>query len=279
MDLRKLKTIFIFILIAINIILATVLYNARNYKSEEKKSMTENLTYLLAENMIYIPKTTEIPDSPDIHSFYLEKMFGSGNEMPVKFLGEEYTEESGIYKNEAGTLWVSGDEFTFQREKGQDKVFDFSAENIEDLCREEMKRLGMMSEVYAFSGINYIDEGIRAIFTVQQERMEFFDAYISFDVSENGIFGISGKNIISDIKVSGGTTPYYSVISILADLVKSEGLEKNVGHTIVSIKPGYYIGKSEESYRNILAIPVWQIATDRGVILHYDARSGQKIEE
>jgi len=69
------------------------------------------------------------------------------------------------------------------------------------------------------------------------------------------------------------------VISILADLVKSEGLEKNVGHTIVSIKPGYYIGKSEESYRNILAIPVWQIATDRGVILHYDARSGQKIEE
>ena len=109
--------------------------------------------------------------------------------------------------------------------------------------------------------------------------MEFFDAYISFDVSMDGILGVSGKNIVSKIKASDSNTPYYSVISILADLVKSQELEKNAAHTIVSIRPGYYIGKSEESYRNILAIPVWQIATDRGHILHYDARNGQKINE
>ena len=143
----------------------------------------------------------------------------------------------------------------------------------------EMENLGILAEVYAFGGINYVDERIKAIFTVRQEDMEFFDAYISFDVSENGILGVSGRNIVSKIKAFDSDTPYYSVISILADLVKSQELEKNVAHTIVSIRPGYYIGKSEESYRNILAIPVWQIATDRGHILHYDARNGQKINE
>ena len=56
-------------------------------------------------------------------------------------------------------------------------------------------------------------------------------------------------------------------------------LEKGVVHTIVSVIPGYYIGKTAESYRNILAITVWQIATDSGKILYYDARNGQLIKE
>ena len=279
MDLRRLKTVFIFVLIGINIMLIFVLYSARNYKGEEKKVMTENLTYLLSKNMIYLPETTEIPDSPDICNFYLEKMFGSDQEMLVKFLGEDYLAEGTLYKNGGNSLRITGDEFSFSREKAEGKISELTPENIEKLCRREMESLGIMADVYAFGGINYVDEVIKAIFTVRQDEMEFFDAYISFDVSKDGILGISGKNIISGIKASDSNTPYYSVISILADLVKSQELEKNVAHTIVSIRPGYYIGKTEESYRNILAIPVWQIATDRGHILHYDARNGQKINE
>ncbi len=279
MDLRRLKTVFIFVLIGINIMLVATLYSAKNYKSEEKKTMVENLTYLLSKNMIFIPETTEIPDSPDIYSFYLEKMFGSDEEMLVKFLGEDYTLEGDVYKNGGDLLRITGDEFAFLRETPVGEISDLTPESIEKLCRTEMDNLGILADVYAFGGINYVDERIKAIFTVRQEDMEFFDAYISFDVSADGILGVSGKNIVSKIKASDSGTPYYSVISILADLVKSQELEKNAAHTIVSIRPGYYIGKSEESYRNILAIPVWQIATDRGHILHYDARNGQKINE
>lgn len=279
MDLRRLKTVFIFVLIGINIMLMAALYSAKNYKSEEKKSMVENLTYLLSKNMIFIPETTEIPDSPDICNFYLEKMFGSDEEMLVKFLGENYTSEGDTYKNGGDLLRITGDELSFIRETPMGKISDLTPENIEKLCRREMDNLGILGDVYAFGGINYVDEKIKAIFTVRQEDVEFFDAYISFDVSADGILGVSGKNIVSKIKASDSGIPYYSVISILADLVKSQELEKNAAHTIVSIRPGYYIGKSEESYRNILAIPVWQIATDRGHILHYDARNGQKINE
>lgn len=280
MDLRRMKTVFIFVLLGINIMLSFVLYSARNYERQEKQTMIENLSGLLAKNMIYLPKTVSVPDSPEIYNFYLEKMFGSDRDMIEKFLGKDYEAEGEeSFKSALGRLSVEGDEFKFYKANPADSVTDFSQDKIEKLCRKEMENLGMMAEVYEFNGFNYVDDGIRAIFTVKRNDAEFFDAYISFDVSEKGVFAVSGKNIISDLSVSGGSAPYYSVVSILADLVKNDKLDPKLSHTIVSIKPGYYIGKSAESYRNILAIPVWQIATDGGIILHYDARNGQEIVE
>ncbi len=280
MDLRRMKTVFILVLAAINVMLLFVLYSTRNYEKEEKRVMVENVSVLLAENMIYLPDTLQIPDSPDIYNFYLEKMFGSSREMIVKFLGEEYSVQTeGTYKSDRGTLTIESDEFTFYKTQPNGSVTDFSRENIEKLCREEMKNFGMMHEAYKFNGFNLVDQGTRAIFTVQRDKSEFFDAYISFDISDKGVYSISGRNIVSGLSVSGGTIPYVSVLSILSDIVRCDRLEKNTAHRIVSIKPGYYIGKTAESYRNILAIPVWQIATDRGLILHYDARNGTEIKE
>lgn len=280
MDLRRMKTVFILVLAAINIMLLFVLYSTKNYEKEEKRVMVENVSTLLAENMIYLPETVQVPNSPDIYNFYIEKMFGSNRDMIVKFLGEEYTEQlSGTYESNIGTLTIEGDEFKFYKTAPQGKVADFSRENIEKLCREEMKTFGVMPDAYEFNGFNLVDMGTRAIFTVKKDKSEFFDAYISFDISDKGIYAISGRNIISGMSVSGGTSPYFNIVSILADLVRCERLEKNTAHKIVSIKPGYYIGKTAESYRNILAIPVWQIATDRGLILHYDARNGREIVE
>ncbi len=280
MDLRRIKTIFIIILLVINITLTFVLYNAKSYEREEKEAMVENLTALLAQEMIYLPDTVEVPDSPEIYNFYLEKMFGSNNEMVEKLLGKDYkATENGSYVSDLGRLTVLGDEFRLEWASPQGSVEDFSQDKIKKLCNDEMERLGIMSRIYEFNGFNYIDSGVKAIFTVKHDKAEFFDAYISFDVTHKGICGISGKNIISDLSASGGSTPYFNVVSILADFAKSEKLSEKAAHTIVSIKAGYYIGKNTESYRNIMAIPVWQIATDGGVILHYDARNGKEIQE
>ena len=69
------------------------------------------------------------------------------------------------------------------------------------------------------------------------------------------------------------------VESVLMGLSRSEKLTQGVLHKIISIKHGYYIGKGGESYKNILAIPVWQIAVDTGQIIHFDARNGRELEE
>ncbi len=279
MDLRRLKTIFIFVLIAINIMFFALINNIRNYEKEERRTMTESLTALLSKNMIYISKMVQLPESPDISSFYLEKMFGSNEQLVAKFLGEKYTEtKPDTYSSNNGRLYIDGDEFRYYNTNPQTTIDDFSEENIEKICRDEMERIGILSDMYVFGGVNFVDDGIRAIFTMQHHKDVFFDAYVSFDVSEKGIVGVLGRNLVSGLTAADNGAEFFSIISILPDLADNPRLEKNVAHTVVSIKPGYYIGKTSESYRNILAIPVWQIATDSGQILYYDARNGQSID-
>ena len=280
MDLRRLKTIFIFVLVAINIMFFALINNALNYEKEERRTMAESLTTLLAKNMMYLPQKLELPDSPEISGFYIEKMFGSNEELISRFLGSSYTEsEPYMYTAAAGVLHIEGDEFRFQNAKPQNPVSDFSEDNIEKVCNAEMKRLGIPSEPYIFGGVNFVDEGIRAIFTMQHRDNVFFDAYVSFDISEKGVTAVSGRNLVSELTETNSNEKFYSIISVLPDLARNQRLEKNVAHTVVSIKSGYYIGSTAESYRNILAIPVWQIATDSGQILYYDARNGQFIDE
>lgn len=280
MDLRRLKTIFIFVLVALNIMFCVVLNSAYNYEKEEQRVMAESLTNLLSKNMIYLPQKLEIPETPDIYSFYLEKMFGHSVDLVKRFLGEDWQKnQDGEYASKNGKLLIDGNEFKFFNEKPNSGVTDFSEENMERICRAEMKRLGMLSDLYVFSGINFVDEGIRVIFTAKHEEAVFFDAYISFDVSSNGISVVSGKNMVSDLTISDSKAKFFSITSILPDLSENPELKKGVAHTIVSITPGYYIGKTDENYRNILAIPVWQIAMDSGTILYYDARNGQSITE
>ncbi len=278
MDLRRLKTIFIFVLIVLNIMFCMVLYNAHNYEKQEQIAMTESLTKLLAKNMIYLPDKLELPEAPEKYSFYMEKMFGNDSDLATRFLGEGWTQnKTDEYISDKGRLILEGDEFKVFIENPATKIQDFSEEQIEQVCRNEMERLGIFSELYVFNGVNFVDEGIRAIFTAQQESAFFFDAYISFDVSDKGITSVSGRNMISNLDVRQDGEAFFSITGILPDLVENPALKKGVAYTIVSITPGYYIGETEESYRNILAIPVWQIATDSGEILYYDARNGQSI--
>lgn len=139
--------------------------------------------------------------------------------------------------------------------------------------------MGVLETAYSFSGVNGIPNGEKAIFTVKHGDAEFVDAYISFDVTENGIAAIGGKNLVSDMEVTETTNTYPHAESVLVGLAKSEKLPEGVPHRIISVKHGYYIGKGGESYRNILAIPVWQVAVDTGQILHFDARNGRELEE
>ncbi len=280
MDLRRLKTIFIFVLALMNIVFCAIIYNAQTYEKKEQQIMTESLNNLLAKDMIYLSPRLELPKAPTIYRFYLEKSFGNNDDLIKRFLGDsEYTAHGNDYSNETGRLHLIGDEFKFYNLKPTDTITDFSEKNIERLCREEMERLGIFSELYVFSGINFPDDGVTAIFTVQHEDFAFFDAYISFDVGSRGITSISGRNMLSGLETSRSESKFFNIMSILTDLSNNPALEKNVVHSIVSITPGYYIGKTAESYRNILAIPVWQIATDTGKILYYDARNGKRITE
>lgn len=279
MDLSRLKTVFIAILLIANIFMGYMIYNAEMHEREERLAMTADVSQILAKERIFLPNDFELPETPDANNYYLEKMFGSSDEMLLVFLGEGYVESGDrMFESDLGTLFVNGDEFVYRKKNIGASVGEYSNEEIESMCREEMKRRGIMEEAYSFGGINQIPDGKKAIFTVKHNDAEFFDAYMSFDVTKNGVTAIGGKNIISALEVAESSEVYPNVEGVLVGLIKSKNLAENVVHRIISVKHGYYIGRTEESYRNILAIPVWQIALESGQILHFDARNGRELE-
>ncbi len=280
MDLSRLKTVFIVILLIANIFMGYMIYNAEIHEREERLAMAADVSQILEKERIYLPDDFELPKTPDANNYYLEKMFGSSDEMLMVFLGEAYVEAGDrMFESSLGTLFVNGDEFVYRKKSVGTPVEEYSNEKIESMCREEMKRLGIMEEAYYFSGVNQISEGKKAIFTVKHNDAEFFDAYMSFDVTKNGVTAIGGKNIISALEVAESSEVYPNIEGVLVGLLKSKNLDENVVHRIISVKHGYYIGRTEESYRNILAIPVWQIVLESGQILHFDARNGRELEE
>lgn len=279
MDLRRLKTVFIIILIVIDALLAALLCHMIGQEREVKKETDSSVTAFLQRNMIFLAPDLELPESPEMSDCYLEKMSESNDDFVTKLLGGSYTaSEDGGYISGSRSLHIGGAEFRYEDSKPTAPLSDMSASAIEKLCRSELERLDIDSRSYKFNGINMGGNTIKAIFTVEYSGSVFFDSYLSFDISKDGICGISGKNLVSDISVSGRSAKYFKISSILMDIVKNPMLDKNKQHTIVSIKHGYYIGQGSENYRNILAIPVWQIATDSGLILYYDARNGNYID-
>lgn len=278
MDLRRLKTIFIFVLLTINLVLGFMLYHVEGKEKEIAAATRSNVEGLLRRDMIYLAPNLDVPVSPEINNIYLERMSADNEEFAAYLLGGRYSVGSnGVYSNGGRSLEIRGDEFVYKNSSPDEIVEDFSSKSIEKVCRHEMETLGIKSELYMFGGINQIENGVRAVFTMQHGDDVFFDAYISFDISKSGIYSISGKNLISKMTASARPEKYFNVSSVLLELSKNPDFEKKKHTTIVSIKHGYYIGRNTETFRNILAIPVWQIATDSGEILYYDARNGDYI--
>ena len=279
MDLRRLKTIFIVVLVVFNLALSVMIYNVLRQEKEIAAITRRNVERILQRDMVYFAPNIEMPKSPEIHNVYIERMSADNEEFAVRMLGGKYNRKSeGVYVNGEKSLEIQGDQFVYKNEKPTNKLDDFNARTVEDACRKEMESLGIKSELYMFGGINQIKDGVRAIFTMQSGKDVFFDAYLSFDVSSNGVQSISGKNLISKLTTSEKKEKYFSASSVLLELPKAPGYDKTKKTIIMSIKPGYYIGGNVESFSNILAIPVWQIMIDSGEIFYYDARNGEVLD-
>lgn len=278
MDLRRLKTVFIVVLLIINLALGVILYNAVRQDREIASVTKSNVERILQRDMIYFAPNLQIPEAPEIYNVYLERMSADNEEFATRMLDGKYSvDDDGVYRVGEKSLEINGDEFVYKNPSPEKTVSDFTPKGVEEACRKEMETLGIKSELYMFGGINQIESGMRAVFTMQHGKDVFFDAYMSFDITNNGISSISGKNIISNMTASARNEKYFNVSSVLLELPKLPHYDKSKKTIIMSIKPGYYIGGNTETYSNILAIPVWQIVTDSGEIFYYDARNGEYI--
>nr|QGT51210.1 hypothetical protein Firmicute1046_2860 [uncultured Firmicutes bacterium] len=279
MDIAKVKTILIFVLVAINIALFSFLIGTRNQDTTVNQRSDDQVIALLNEKNIVLDKKLISQKVSSVPNCLIERMLSGDDKIVSKLLGGKYIkEEEGSYTNESKQLTIRGDSFRFTDAAPSEAPADNSPATIERYCIEAMKRMGISSENYTFLGMNGAGENFKALFAPKCADYPFFDANLDFEISSAGLVSVQGKNLISSNTVSGGKTEIFSIHSILVDFADNQYLDRTRQTVITSISLGYYIGHDAEQYKSVLAIPVWQIATDNGDIFYYDARNGKFLE-
>lgn len=276
MDVAKVKTILIFVLAALNIALFSFLIGARNQDSSVNQRSDDQVISLLAEKNIKLDKKLIPGKVSAVPNCLIERMLSGDDKTISKLLGGKYIkEEEGRYINENKQLTLNGDSFRFTDAAPANPPTDNSPAEIEKYCVEAMKHMGISAENYTFLGMNSAGANVKALFAPKCAGYSFFDANLDFEISENGLVSVQGKNLISSNTLSGGKTEIFSIHSILVDFADNQYLDHTRQTVISGISLGYYIGHDAEQYKSVLAIPVWQIASDSGDIFYYDARNGK----
>lgn len=279
MDWYRVKNILIFVLIMLNIALSLIFYKINTQDKILENQVRDNVVSLLAESNVRIDKKI-IPDTPDTFTGrYIERALESNTSFIGKLLGSGYISAGeGVYTSKDKILSFSGNMLDFSDKNPGRPPENLDEDTIKEYCIEEMKRLDINYKTYVYDGLNFSDENVKAIFSPSIGNYEFFDSFISFEISKQGIKAIQGRNILIAKTVPSISTKLYGINSLLLDLCTGPSAESNRITGIISLKLGYYIGGTEERYSNVLAIPAWQIATENGSILYFDARNGKYIE-
>ena len=279
MDWYKTKNILIFVLIILNIATFTVLYKVNTQDMIIEKQSQDNVVEILSKNNIRIDKKI-IPETPDFFTGrYIERALETNTSFIGKMLGDGYKSNgAGVYSYQDKTLSFSGNMLDYINKSPSNPPENLTEDVIKKYCFEEMKKLDINYKTYGYDGLNYSGNKVKAIFSPAIGDYKFFDSFISFEVSSAGISAIQGKNILLTKPVPSISTKVYNPTSLLLDLVSNTSTFKNQITGIINIGLGFYIGGGEERYSNVLAIPAWQIATENGTILYFDARNGKIIE-
>ena len=263
----------------LNIATFSVFYKVDAQDKIIEKQTQDNVASILSASNIRIDKKN-IPQSPVFFTGrYIERALETNSSFIGKLLGSGYTSlGSGVYASKDKTLSFSGNMIDFSDKNPSTPPDNFAEEDIKKYCLEEMKKLDINYKTYTYDGLNYSGDKVKAIFSPTIGEYKFFDSFLSFEVSPKGITAIQGKNILLAKPVPSISTKVYDINSVLLDLVSSPNASSNQITGIISINLGFYIGGGEERYSNVLAIPAWQIATENGSILYFDARNGKNIE-
>lgn len=279
MDWYKIKNILIFVLVALNIVLYAIFYRVDTQDKIIEKQTQDNVVSLLSASNIRMDKKT-IPESPDFFTGrYIERALETNTSFIGKLLGKGYTAAgNGVYTLGDRTLSFSGNMLDFSDKNPGNPPEDFTEENIKKYCLEEMKKLDINYKTYTYDGLNFSGDKVKAIFSPAIGEYKFFDSFISFEIAPEGITAVQGKNVLLAKTVPSISTKVFDINSVLLDLAARQTSDTNQITGIISINLGFYIGGSEERYSNVLAIPAWQIATENGSILYFDARNGKSIE-
>ncbi len=278
MDLRRIKTITIAVLLIIFIMLSGFLISLNRRDKAIEKEANKQVVALLDKSNIILDINIIPEKNERVEESYVEKIIPKDPVFIEKLLGKGYTgKEAGFYEKGDKALIIDGASFSYMVGENTESVKINDKTQVENYCREKLKWLGADESLYVFSGVNKAGDTVKALFSGKYEKYEYFDSFITFELTEKGIKSVQAKNLLSSSTASQEKTALFSINSVLLDIAGNPEMDKEKKTSVISIAKGYYIGR-ESSYKKTMAVPVWQIALDDGTIMYYDARNGNYIE-
>lgn len=261
MSWERVKTVLIFLFLAINIFLVTFMFMGINQTTEIDRTTVLGTVKVLSSGGITVDADivpTSIPkyDNVDVYNLALDDAF----------------------KEKAGkSLKLTDSEFEFFYDYDVSKVDEA---NIDKTVKGILKDLSIDTKCVVISHSGQGDK-LYAKVRYEDDNMKFYEPYIAF-YKENGGFKVKGywftpKTDIQKSKTRGQDMAY--ITSILVDFMSNTDRGENESQIISGIDIGYSVQNYNTGsvHMSVPAVPAVKIATDDGCEYYYNARTGEYL--
>lgn len=263
MDWKRFKTIIILALLLINVFLGAYLMKIKLSDNKVNRETRMDVISVLKEGNINLSEKTFPENRKTYSACYVTRVLEDDEAFLKKLAGE-----GGQYK--------ATDE-VFEISRAEKEEIDLSEEGVRTALRKFMKDCGIYEDIYKEEKIEISEGAALASFILSYDDCEFFDSFIDFVVTHEGVKKITGKNIIkAEEELSSYEDSLMPIEGIIISLPNHFKPEKSVN--VEEISFGYYLGKSAGVYKSVLALPVWEIKFEDGSSIYYDARNGSVIK-
>ncbi len=257
MNWYRIKTVLIFLFLAINLFLAALLGIEALSETRAAKARVTAAAEALEKNGISV--SAAVPHkTPRLGTLTLENPKAEPAEFAAQILGGRATRLGDAWRRDGKTVMLLDKGFVY--ESGAPKAAD----------KKSVKQMRLALESMGFS-MTYAEgflSGEAVTFVQVINGVRLFDCALSvYPAADGSIARMEGVWV----KI-GEAAGEKARVKSAADALLSFLREGKSGSTITKVECGYAVLLKEEGYRTADAVPVWKVETADGNSYYYDAR-------
>ncbi len=258
MNWYRIKTVLIFLFLAINIFLAALLGIEAFSGSRAVRERIAAATDVLVKNGIAV--ATDIPtETPRLGTLTLENPKANPEKFAERLLGGAAVRLGDIWRREGKSVTIQEKGFTY----------DSGAVPVE-ADKKSIKPMKTALENMGFS-MEYakgtVEEGVVLFVQIVEGAPLCGVGLKVFPAGDGTISRIEGV-WAEVVETSDEKTQLRSAADALLSFLR----EGETGSTVTDVTVGYAVLVPEEGYHTADAVPVWQVKTEDGHFFQYDAR-------
>ena len=264
----KVKTLLIYMFVAINIFLVVFIVHGKVRQNLYDMQEIKSLTGVLQNNDITVSEGILSKENRKIKTATIENLISSGEDMAKIMFGEQFdviTDENGAKKYVSGAKVISA-------ENGILNYADTEAAPDNNLTEDKIQEAARLLIKYNIDvkGASGEIHGDKVVFTYNYDGRRLFGNTLYVKLSGDKVCEIGGQVVKFKEKGKIKTkSTADALVMFLRDKNRTDGEVK-----VVSAELGYSVLLADEgiSFKITETIPTYRITTDKNQQFYYDAR-------